>query len=385
MRRVLALAIPVSAFVLLVIILQSKDDSQSNLPPLIQIQESDASYNFQRAENPRKLTIPNDHGPHYGYQTEWWYFTGNLSDDEGRHFGYQLTFFRRALRPSTIERDSSFATDQIFFAHFAITDVENETHEEVERFSRGADLLAGATGEPLRVWLEDWTLEGLNNDGSSLHLRAQADGLALDLDLRSQKPIVAHGDRGLSLKGLEPGNASYYLSYTRLETRGEISVSGETYVVVGESWFDHEWSTSSLGEFAVGWDWFGLQLSDGRELMLYVIRNRDGAVDQISAGTLVELDGSIVALALDEFDVRVLDQWESASSGAVYPNAWKVIVESYNIDLTLTPWLPDQEMNISLIYWEGAVKINGQSAGKEVSGNGYVELTGYAESLQGVF
>ena len=222
MRRILAVAIPIAGFALLAIIVQGKEDSPFNLTPLIQIQQSDARYNFLRAETPRDLSIPNDHGPHYGYQTEWWYFTGNLSNDEGRHFGYQLTFFRRALSPSAVDRDSSFATNQIFFAHFAITDVENEIHEEIERFSRGADLLAGAIGEPLQVWLEDWTLDGLDNDGSSFHLHARADGLALDLNLMSQKSIVAHGERGLSLKGLEPGNASYYLSYTRLETRGEI-------------------------------------------------------------------------------------------------------------------------------------------------------------------
>ena len=385
MKRVLLVAIAVAVLILLASILRGEEQSPFDLAPLIQIQPRAANDNFLHAEKPRSLTVPSDHGPHPGFQTEWWYFTGNLSDDEGKHFGYQLTFFRRALSPNPIERVSSLASDQIFFAHFAITDVENEQHEEVERFSRGADLLAGAEGEPLRVWLEDWVLEALNNEGTNLHLHANADGLALDLDLISQKPIVAHGDSGLSLKSLTPGNASYYLSYTRLETRGEISVGGETYAVDGESWFDHEWSTSSLGELAVGWDWFGLQLSDGRDLMFYIIRNRDGSVDKVSAGTLVEADGSTVALALEDFEVQVLDHWESARTGAVYPNAWKVIVEEHNIELDITPWIRDQEMNISFIYWEGAVSINGQSGGLEVSGNGYVELTGYVESLQGVF
>lgn len=385
MRRLLRPAILIAAFILLAFVLQAKEGSPSNLAPLIQIKSGEASDNFLRAERPRNLSVPIDNGPHYGYQTEWWYFTGNLSDEKGRHFGYQLTFFRRALSPNPIDRDSSFATDQIFFAHFAITDIEKEKHEEVERFSRGVDLLAGAKGEPFQVWLEDWTLEALNDEGSNLHLRAQSDELALDLDLQSKKSVVAHGERGLSLKGSEPGNASYYLSYTRLETRGEISVGGKTYAVNGESWFDHEWSTSSLGEFAVGWDWFGLQLSDGRELMLYIIRNRDGSIDRVSAGTLVEPDGNIVALGLGDFEVQVLEYWESTLTGAVYPNAWKVFVRDYNIELTLTPWLQDQEMNISFIYWEGVVKINGQSNGREVFGNGYVELTGYADSLQSGF
>lgn len=385
MKRIPVLVVTLIGFAFLFILLKANTEPSFDVAPSIQIEAGVSDDNFLRAEQSHSFTFPIDHGPHFDYQTEWWYFTGNLSTDEGRHFGYQLTFFRRGLSPTPIDRGSSFATDQIFFAHFAITDVDGKVHEAVERFSRGADALAGARNDPLQVWLEDWTLEVLNDDGSRLHLRAKADGLALDLDLMSQKPIVAHGENGLSLKSLEPGNASYYVSFTRLKTLGKISIGGVQYDVEGESWFDHEWSTSALGEHAVGWDWFGLQLSDGRELMLYVIRNRDGTIDPVSAGSLVIADGSIVPLGLDDFEVSVEAFWESARTDAVYPNAWKIIVEDYGIELSITPWLKDQEMDISIIYWEGAVSISGQSGGADVSGNGYVELTGYVESLEGVF
>lgn len=355
-----------------------------NPAPTLLTASADIS-SFARADAPRDFEFPRDHGPHDDFQTEWWYYTGNLDTADGRHFGYQLTFFRRGLTPGEAKRESGFATNQIYFAHFAITDAKGNKHTFGERFSRGAAGLAGASGEPFRVWLEDWSVESLNADGSAVRLRARDDDRAIDLTLRATKPAVAHGDRGLSQKSEQPGNASYYLSFTRMATEGQVTVNGEPATVRGESWFDHEWSTSALGADIVGWDWFALQLSDGREVMLYQFRRADGSMGALSAGTLVQPDGSITHLGASDVQIQSLATWQSPESKGVYPARWRVVIPSAQIDLTLEPWIAEQEMRVSFPYWEGAVRVTGQSAGAAVTGNGYVELTGYVSSMQGVF
>jgi predicted secreted hydrolase len=164
-------------------------------PPLGLGSTGDAT-GFTRALAPRAFNFPRDHGPHLDYQTEWWYYTGNLDLADGRHVGYQLTFFRRGLSPAAPERASAFGTNQIYFAHFAVTDVSGGQHQSFERFSRGAAGLAGASGEPFRVWLDDWQVEALAVAGEQVHLRAAQGGLKLDLTLNATKPIVAHGVPG---------------------------------------------------------------------------------------------------------------------------------------------------------------------------------------------
>ncbi|MEW6567733.1 MAG: lipocalin-like domain-containing protein [Chloroflexota bacterium] len=338
---------------------------------------------FSRVLAPREFTFPLDHGPHSDYQTEWWYYTGNLTTADGRHIGFQLTFFRRALTPLPVPRTSDLAATQLYFAHFALTDVAGGRHVFWERFSRGAAGLAGAEGDPFQVWLEDWRVQSLNDDGSRVRLIAREGEWAIDLVLQAVKPIIAHGDRGLSVKSSEPGNASYYLSFTRMESQGVVTVQGQDLEVRGLSWFDHEWSTSALGAGAVGWDWFSLQLSDGRELMFYQIRLEDGTLEPASQGTLVESDGTAHTVSLDEVSITVVDTWHSRETGAAYPAGWEIEVPGAGLDLRLVPMLADQEMRLSTVYWEGAVRVEGTSHGRAVSGSGYVELTGYAESLQG--
>ena len=341
---------------------------------------------FAKAYAPRPFQLPLDNGPHVDFQTEWWYYTGNLQDAAGRHFGYQLTFFRRGLTPGAAPpRTSSLATNQIYFAHFAITDVAGDKHHFAERFSRGAADLAGASGAPYQVWLEDWRADSLNADGTRLQLHAKEGDFALDLTLDTRKPIVAHGDRGLSPKSAEAGNASYYLSYTRMDTAGTITLNGAASAVAGTSWFDHEWSTSALGPKAVGWDWFSLQLDDEREIMFFQMRRADGTLEPVSGGTLVAADGSTRRLAAADVQLSVADTWRSPATGAAYPGAWRVVIPSAQLDLRVQPWLAQQEMLVSFAYWEGAVQISGTSAGQAITGNGYVELTGYAGSLQGQF
>lgn len=333
---------------------------------------------FARATVPRPFVFPQDHGPHQDFATEWWYYTGNLDTAEGRHFGFQLTFFRFGLAPKLSERPSDWGTSNIYMAHFALSDVAGAKFYAFDRFSRGAAGLAGAQAEPFRVWLEDWSAEG---EGGALPMRlrsAQGDA-AIDLTLEAGKPVVLQGDRGLSQKSPEPGNASYYYSLTRMPSRGTIRVGGASYMVTGLSWMDREWSTSSLGADLVGWDWFALQLSDGREVMYYQLRNKGGAADPLSSGTIVAADGTTSRFSRDEIKLDVLDTWPSPRSGGRYPARWRLQIPSAGLDLTITPYLADQELPLTTVYWEGASQIAGSAAGQPVTGNGYVELTGYAE------
>jgi predicted secreted hydrolase len=340
------------------------------------------------------LEFPADHGPHLDYQTEWWYYTGNLVTGEGQRFGYQLTFFRRALVPPPLrtERESAWAADQVYMAHFALTDIAGRRYQAFERFARGAAGLAGAQATPYHVWLEDWQVEEV--EPGVVRMRARAgygdrhpvppeEGLVLDLVLVDRKGPILHGDRGYSPKGPQPGNASYYYSLTHLETSGTVQVGGAIYQVSGLSWMDHEWSTSGLSADQIGWDWFSIQVDDGSELMVFQLRKEDGSIDAFSSGTFIAPDGSTRQLGRDEFEIRFEDTWRSPRTGATYPARWTVIVPAADLALELEPHLPDQELTLSYAYWEGAVRVEGERAGQPVRGNGYVEMTGYAGSMQG--
>jgi len=361
--------------------------SRSQAQPLPVIAPAGATTGFARAEGRRPFDFPADHGPHPDFQTEWWYYTGNLETDDGRRFGYQLTFFRRALQPPP-DRDgraSDWATEQIYMGHFALTDVAGDRHQAFERFSRGAAGLAGAESPPYQVWLEDWRVEQVGDDPSVTRMRAAQDDVTIDLHLIDRKGPILQGDGGYSQKGPEPGNASYYYSQTRLETAGTVTVGGTTVDVNGWSWMDHEFSTSALGPDQVGWDWFALQLDDGTDLMVFQIRKSDGGIDPLSSGTLVDADGHVQHLAVDDFRIEVQDRWRSPHSGATYPSGWTIRVPAADLELTIEPLIADQELDVSYAYWEGAVRIQGQRSGSPITGRGYVEMTGYAESMQEQF
>ena len=340
---------------------------------------------FARATAPREFRLPMDHGPHYDFQTEWWYYTGHLASESGRQFGFQMTFFRRGLSPGAPPEGPGLATNQVYFAHFALTDVAAGVHVFSERWARGAGSLAGARGEPFSVWLEGWRVEANDGDGSVLRLRAREGDRTLDLDLRAQKPLVRHGDRGLSAKSDERGNASYYVGYTRLSAGGRLRMGDAESDVSGEAWFDHEWSTSALSSGAVGWDWFSLQLGDGRELMHFRIRREDGSIEPVSRGTLVARDGTTRPVPAESVELEVLASWTSPTTGARYPARWRLAVADAGLDLLVEPLVADQEMRTSFVYWEGAVRVSGTAGGAPVAGRGYVELTGYARSMRGVF
>ena len=337
---------------------------------------SDAE-NFSQVRHPREFIFPEDYGSHRDYRTEWWYFTGNIKDVDARRFGYQLTFFR--FSPGTqIESDRShWRSDQFYMAHFALSDIKEKRFYKFERFSRAATGLAGAKSTGLHVWLDDWSVIEESSKGFPLQVKAKEQGVEIELNLEQGKPVVLHGDRGVSTKNAEPGNASYYYSYTRMPSTGSIGVNGKTFKVNGYSWMDREWSSSALGQDQVGWDWFSLQLSNNYELMFYRFRRIDSAPDQFSYGALVEPDGQVHKLSYDMIELEVKDHWISQVSKVVYPSAWQLRVPDFDLDLSIHSSFDDQELRLSFLYWEGSVEVEGRQNGEDVLGQGYVELTGY--------
>ena len=350
--------------------LSKKDDSFSHI-----LSKDDKG--FARALKPKEFIFPLDHGPHNPYRSEWWYFTGNLKNLQGRKFGYELTFFRFALKAQMPESKSVWRSNQMYMAHLTLTDVEKDRFYTDERISRAGNDLAGASSKKYHVWLYDWSARTEGEADFPLRLQAKSDGFSIDLLLKSQKSYVLQGDLGLSQKSREPGNASYYYSYPRLETEGAVTVAGNQFSVTGASWMDREWSTSALSDEQSGWDWFALQLSDNTELMFYQLRRKDGQPDSNSSGSFVLADNTKIALKKDDVTIKNLDTWKSPHSKITYPSRWHLAVPVQNLEVEIVPLINDQELNVSYRYWEGAVSVNGTKNGKSISGQGYVELAGY--------
>jgi predicted secreted hydrolase len=355
---------------------------------------ANADRGFARALAPRAFAFPRDHGPHAEFRTEWWYYTGNLMATGGRRFGFQLTFFRSALAPpeaSAPPRASAWATRQVYLAHFALTDVAAGSFHAAERWQRAALGLAGAVpgAEPFRVWVGPWSAAAAGPSAAGtppMRLRADTAEMGIDLTLLPGVPPVAEGDHGLSRKSADPGNASYYYSLPRMPARGLVRAGGERFQVTGAAWMDREWSTSSLAAGEVGWDWFALQLADGREVMFYRLRRRDGSADPASAGALIDAAGHATPLPLAAVELRPAGDWRSPRSGATYPAAWRLTLRPpaaagakppAAIVLEIRPLLADQELDLSFRYWEGAVEVAGSEDGVTLAGQGYVEMTGY--------
>jgi len=335
---------------------------------------------FARATVPGAVNFPRDLGPHEDYQTEWWYYTGNLQTENGRDFGYQFTIFRRAIQPMSevpqVDNPSTWRSNQIYLAHFTVSDMGGDEFHVAERFSRGGAELAGAQAQPYYVWLEDWSVTEV--EPGTVRIQADTQDVSLDLTLVETMPPVLHGDGGLSQKGPEPGNASYYYSIVRQATSGELVIGEETFQVDGLSWKDHEYSTSALSPGSVGWDWFSLQLDDGSALMLFQIRRDDGSIEPYSSASFISNDGALQTLGHEEWQLDVLDTWTSPHSGGEYPAHWRLRIPSIALDLEGRPMMADQELNVSTIYWEGASEFSGTLSGEPVTARGYVEMTGYA-------
>jgi predicted secreted hydrolase len=342
-----------------------------------------------RAETPFKQALPGytyqfprDDFSHNEFRIEWWYYTGNLKDEKDRPFGYQLTFFRVGLGNNTpVDNSSAWKIDHLYFAHMTVSDIQNKKFHFFERINRKGINNAGAASNQLHVWNEDWSLTAKDK---SHHLEAIEKGTGLNLQLTPIKNRILHGKDGISKKGSDPGNASHYFSFPRMETTGQVFLNGEAIAVTGTSWMDHEFSSNQLNDNLVGWDWFSIKLDNQAELMLYQLRNKTGGKDPHSSGTLIFSDGKSRHIVDHEFSITTKKFWTSPHTKATYPAEWTLTLPEGVLNITSD--FPDQELydlrSISGSYWEGSISIKGELQGKPVSGKGYAELVGYEKSLK---
>lgn len=341
---------------------------------------------WTRIVAPFATSFPRDHGNHADCRTEWWYLTGIASTEDGSaRFGWQLTVFRLGLDPTPRTVDEPRLTPKhVFAGHLAIVDLGTGRFVTAERVRREVPGLAESSSLDMDVVLDGWSMRRGENDVLTARAVDRDTETSVEWTLTPTKPFVRHGAQGISVKGDGPGNASAYVSWTRLATVGTIGFAGKTYTVTGEAWFDHEWGSTQLGTGVVGWNWFGLRLADGRELMLYHLRRADGTPTAASSATLIERDGTTRHLTLSQFDLRATSTWTSPRSKAVYPSRWSLKVPTAGIDVSIATPTPDCEIDARLstgtVYWEGPVRVEGN-----VAGEGYGELTGYADSMSGRF
>ncbi len=341
---------------------------------------------FCQATGGYKFQFPRDHFSHPCYRTEWWYFTGNLTAADGRRFGFELTFFREAVDNPYVN-PSRWRVEDLYLAHFAMSDLQGKKFFYTERLNRAGIGLAGADPSRRRIWNGDWFAE-LNGAGprESWRIEASDGGHEIHLVMQSRKPPVLEGDNGLSQKSAGAGNASYYYSLTRLETSGRLAVDGTPYQVTGLTWMDHEFFSHSMAPNQIGWDWVSLQMDDGTEWMLYQFRRADGSPhskhDPFSSATFVARDGRVTHLPANDFELQPLTTWQSPHSSARYPLAWRIVVPKLGMDAEISAAMPDQELvsgeSGGLTYWEGSITARGLRNQIPVQGRGYLEMTGYA-------
>ena len=333
-----------------------------------------------------QFEFPRDHASHPDYKIEWWYYTGNVRAADGRRFGYQVTFFRVGI-DHTPANPSRWAIRDLFMTHLAVSDASGKRYRFSEKLSRGGPGLAGASADRYHTWNDDWVamLAG-NRESRTQHiLRANSAQAGIDLTLDEGKSPIIHGINGISQKGAQPGNASHYYSLTRMPTSGTLTIDGERVAVSGESWMDHEFGTSFLEAEQRGWDWLSIQLSDGRELMLYQLRRADGTRDPRSSGTIVDRAGRSIHLTNDDFTLTPGRRQFTSKNGTVYPIEWSIGIPSQRIELTVTTPLDDQELSLvrstGIAYWEGMIDVAGKTGSGPATGSGYLEMTGYHGSL----
>lgn len=357
-------------------------DENSKSISVSEVLGSESDSGFKKAVEKIRFKFPEDNGAHPEFRTEWWYFTGNLETKTGRKFGYQFTIFRTALSPDKAERNSDWNSNQIYMGHFTITDIENNDFYYSEKFCRDGNYLAGAVAAPLKIWVEDWQVNEVavlpDKEFPEVKLSAGTDETAIELFLTPVKNIILQGEEGLSKKSGEDGNASYYYSITRIRTNGKVKINDEEFEVTGYSWLDREWSTSALSPEQKGWDWLSLQLDNDFEVMYYQMRKKDGSADNFSKGAIVNPQGEKENIFLQDVILSVTEYWTN-DEGMRYPSGWKLLVPSKQIELIITPAVKNQELKLSVRYWEGSVIVSGKFGTENVTGRGYVELTGYEE------
>ena len=287
-----------------------------------------------------------------------------------------------ASRP---DKSSAWRTNQVFAAHLALSDLQSGRFFHSEKMSRAALDLAGTHEDKggFIVFVNDWSASIAREGG---RLTAGTADFSIQLDLLTRKAPVLHGDSGYSRKGESPEEASCYYSVTRLEAAGTVSVGGRELKVRGTAWMDHEFSSAPLNANLAGWDWFSLQFSDGSDLMIYLMREKNGEWSPVSSGTYVYPDGKSIRLSSNDFRVKALNGWKSPHSGAVYPSSWSLEIPPVGLRANIRPNLADQEMqspeSTRVTYWEGSVRVEGTAGQAPVQGEGYVELTGYAGPVQ---
>lgn len=347
---------------------------------------------FARALPGYSFIFPRDHGAHPDFKIEWWYTTGNVISREGQRFGFKLTFFRAALIPPAerLGPRTPLATDQLYMAHFAISDITNRQHATFERIGRPGLGQGSSSTETLRVEMGEWhtimTPDARSTETMQIAAQALSDAGttqgAVRLTLTPAKPRVIHGRDGVHQKADLPGQASHYISFTRLDAQGTLDWQGQRYEVEGLAWMDHEFSSDQLGDAERGWDWFALQLDEGHDLMLYQLKRKDGSYNPHSAGSLIDPAGALRELPGSTYTIEALGTWRSPKTDAVYPMGWRIRVPGEQSELIVTPAFEDQEMDVQRTtgsaYWEGAVTISGTWRGQPTTGKGYVELVGYA-------
>jgi len=341
-------------------------------PPALRYRVAAPGYHFE---------FPRDNFDHPQYQTEWWYYTGNLRAPDGHQFGFELTFFRLGISPQKAQ-GSAWDVHNIYMAHMAVSDLTGGRFYYHERYNRAGPGLAGIDAARALVWNGNWSVGW---SGSQQHLQAMTDRYALNFTLTPLKPPVINGQNGISQKGPAKGEASYYISLTRLKTAGTLRLNNRAYQVEGVSWMDHEFFTEPPDASLTGWDWFSVQLNNDTELMLYRLRLKDGRVSPYSSGAYVDAQGRSHFLSSRDFSVTPGATWSSPRTHACYPVQWRITAPSLRLDLRLTTSLNDQELvgrnALSPTYWEGAVRLSGEEGGNKVHGAGYLEMTGYAAPL----
>jgi predicted secreted hydrolase len=347
---------------------------------------ADTAEEFRVATEGYRYSFPRDHGAHEEFRTEWWYYTGQLTAKDGRPFGYELTFFRRGMpREQTKTLPSKWAVSHLYLAHFAISDLSKGQFHYADRMSRAGLGKAGAASDRLHVWIDQWRAESPSAAPGTQTLQAAEGDMAIHFTVSPGKPLVVHGANGISRKGSVMGQASHYYSFTRLATTGKLTIGNESFDVTGTSWMDHEFGSADLDKDLVGWDWFSLQLDDQRELMLYQLRRADGSAHPVSSGTLIDRDGRSHHLLLEDFTLEPTSYWTSPTSKARYPQRWRLTIPSQQLSLELVPRMAEQELSPKhskhMTYWEGAIETTGIAQGKPIHGQGYMELTGYAERI----
>ncbi len=331
-----------------------------------------------RALPRRTLQFPRDFGSHPDRQTEWWYVTGHARDEAGgREFGFQVTFFRTRVDAAQ-SLHSDFAARQIFFAHAAVTDLQGRVLLHDQRIARGGFGIASASQADTDVRLRDWSL--LRRDGV-YRAHVPAGAFALDLRFTPTQPVLLQGDAGLSRKGPDPAQASYYYSEPQLATQGRIALKGKPFDVRGIAWLDHETSDALLARDAVGWDWIGMNLDDGSALTAFQLRRADGSA-LWAGGSMRTREGVLRVFAADEVRFEPGARWSSPRTRARYPTHWRVQTPSGRFGVRAL--LDDQELDgrgsTGGVYWEGVSELR-DAQGKRV-GRGYLEMTGYAAPLQ---